>query len=141
MLRMMIDGVPHQQATLGDLPGVSRFLAGVDAMTATGDANDLLYALESSRDYDPEGGLPGIRAKVYALNFSDDEFNPDALGILESRIRSVPGARYAVQAGSPASYGHLTMAHPLLWAAHVRTFMDGLNGTAAPDGPAPAASR
>jgi hypothetical protein len=33
---------------------------------------------------------------------------------------------YVVQTGSPESFGHLTMAHPSLWAARVREFMNSL---------------
>lgn len=129
VMRMMIDGVPHLQAILPDTPATEAFLGGIDAQTAKADANDLLYSLESSRDYDPEPNLARIKAKVFALNFTDDEFNPDELQILQSRIKAVEGARYVVQKGGPDSYGHLTMAHPALWAAHVRDFMQELGDT------------
>jgi homoserine O-acetyltransferase len=43
--------------------------------------------LEASADYHPEPGLSAIKTKVFALNFSDDELNPDELHILESLIR------------------------------------------------------
>jgi homoserine O-acetyltransferase len=38
----------------------------------------------------------------------------------------VPGGHYVVQKGTPESFGHLTMAHPALWADHVRDFMKEL---------------
>jgi homoserine acetyltransferase len=54
------------------------------------DANDILYSLKSSSDYDPEPGLTSIKAKLFALNFNEDEFNPDELQILEHLITNVP---------------------------------------------------
>jgi homoserine O-acetyltransferase len=70
--------------------------------------------------------LSTIKTKVFALNFSDDEFNPDVLGILETQISKLKNGRYVVQPGSSASFGHLTMAHPELWANHVGDFMGWL---------------
>ena len=51
------------------------------------DANDVLYAIESSADYDPGPGLGRIGAPLLAINFEDDLINPPELGILEREIR------------------------------------------------------
>jgi homoserine O-acetyltransferase/O-succinyltransferase len=64
----------------------------------------------SNRRWITEHDLARIKTKVYALNFDDDEFNPARLLILENLLKRVPQAKYAVQAGSEKSYGHLTMA-------------------------------
>jgi homoserine O-acetyltransferase/O-succinyltransferase len=127
LLRMMIDGVPHLQATAPDGAAADRFIADAAQQAAAADANDVMYSLQASADYDPEPGLATIRTKVFALNFGDDEFNPDQLGILERLITRVPNGSYKVQPGTETSFGHLTMAHPELWAAHVATFMDQLS--------------
>ena len=95
----------------------------------TVDANDILYSLKSSADYDPEPGLTSIRTKVFALNFDDDEFNPEMLHVLERLMPQVPHGRFIVQSGSETSFGHLTMAHPELWAQHVGEFMHWLGDT------------
>jgi homoserine O-acetyltransferase len=126
LLRMMIDGVPHMQAIASDSPSADKFLADAAAQAAGADANDVLYSLRSSSDYDPEARLGQIRAKLYALNFGDDEFNPDVLQVLETHIKQVPNGRAVVQPGTPNSFGHLTMAHPELWADHVSEFMHWL---------------
>ena len=126
LLRMMIDGVPHLQAIAPDSPGADKFNAEARAQALQADANDVLYSLRASRDYDPEPRLSTIKTKVFALNFSDDEFNPDVLGILETQISKLKNGRYVVQPGSSASFGHLTMAHPELWANHVGDFMGWL---------------
>jgi homoserine O-acetyltransferase len=120
---MMIDGVPHLQAIAGDRNRADKFLADAVAQAGGADPNDVLYSLDASRDYDPEPDLKTIKAKLFALNFGDDEFNPASLQILESRTPLVPHGRWVVQPGTPDSFGHLTMAHPELWADQVAAFM------------------
>jgi homoserine O-acetyltransferase/O-succinyltransferase len=123
ILRMMIDGVPHLQVIVPDGQAADRFIEDTRKHAEAIDANDILYSLKSSADYDPEPGLASIRTKVFALNFDDDEFNPEVLHVLERLIRQVPLGRFIVQPGSETSFGHLTMAHPELWAQHVGEFM------------------
>jgi homoserine O-acetyltransferase len=129
VLRMMIDGVPHLQAVVPDQDAAEKFLAQARQQSAGVDANDILYSLEASADYNPEPGLSSIKTKVVALNFSDDEFNPDELHILENLMPELKNGRYVVQPGTSTSFGHLTMAHPELWADHVAEFMHWLGDT------------
>jgi homoserine O-acetyltransferase len=126
LLRMMIDGVPHLQAIIPDLTAADHFTDQANAQARTFDANDILHSLESSADYDPQPGLASIKTKVVALNFSDDEFNPAQLHILDRLMPKVPQGRFIVQEGTETSYGHLTMAHPELWSQHVADFMHEL---------------
>jgi homoserine O-acetyltransferase/O-succinyltransferase len=126
LLRMMIDGVPHLQTIAPDVTSADRFLAEAAVQAEGADPNDVLYSLQSSSDYDPQARLGDIRAKLYALNFGDDEFNPDVLQALQAGIKRVPNGRALVQPGTPNSFGHLTMAHPELWANHVAEFMQWL---------------
>jgi homoserine O-acetyltransferase len=130
MIGMMLDGVSHLQATLPNPAAADKFAKDATDRAATRDANDILYSLESSADYDPEPALGSIRAKVYALNFSDDEFNPPVLRTLERLIMKVPRGRYVIQNGSDQTFGHFTIAHPELWATQVATFMRDLEPTA-----------
>lgn len=123
IMRLMIDGVPHFQSTIPDPEAADRDIAATQRQASTIDANDILYSVESSFDYDPEPNIGRIKTRLFALNFSDDEFNPDVLGALQRIVPKVPYAHYVVQQGSPNSFGHLTMAHPELWADHVGDFM------------------
>ncbi|WP_245767040.1 alpha/beta fold hydrolase [Stigmatella erecta] len=123
VFRMLLDGVPHLQATLPDVPAADAFVQEAIAQAARFDANDILYALESSADYDPEPALGAIKAKVFALNFTDDEFNPVSLGTLEQLMPRVKRGRFVLQQGHEASFGHFTQAHPEQWAEHVAAFM------------------
>ncbi len=126
LFRMMLDGAPHLDATLPDRAAADGFVARAVDEARRLDANDLLYSLESSADYDPEPDLGRITADVLALNFSDDAFNPPELGTLERLMPRIARGRFVMQPGTPASFGHFTQAHPELWAEHVGTFLRGL---------------
>jgi homoserine O-acetyltransferase len=126
LLRMMIEGVPHLQTLVPDRAAAERYMEDARKQAEAIDANDILYSLESSADYDPLPALASIKTRVLALNFSDDEFNPAMLGALEHLIQKVQHGRFIMQKGSAKSYGHLTMAHPELWSEHVATFMHDL---------------
>ena len=126
LMRMMLDGVPHLQTIVPDGPAADRFIADARRQAVPVDANDILYSLSSSADYDPRPGLATIETKVYALNFADDEFNPAELHVLEELMPKVRQGRFVVQSGSAGSFGHLTMAHPELWSKHVAEFMRAL---------------
>jgi homoserine O-acetyltransferase len=126
VVRFMIDSVARLQSQVPDSKGADDWIDTVLNQGVGTDANDMLFSLESSRDYDPEAGLGLIKAKVYALNFSDDEFNPDQLGILQVQMKRVTDGRYVVQQGTNKTPGHLTMMFPRIWAGHVGTFMRSL---------------
>jgi homoserine O-acetyltransferase/O-succinyltransferase len=81
----------------------------------TGDANDMLYALEASRDYDPAPNLEKIRAPLVAINFADDLINPPELGILEREIKRVAHGRAMVIPFSDKTRGHGSHTIATLW--------------------------
>ncbi|MTV37625.1 alpha/beta fold hydrolase [Duganella radicis] len=122
LISMMIDGVGNLQERFDAAPKIDGFLQGVRKNVKV-DANDLLYALKASGDFDAEPALGKIEAKVYALNFADDEFYPDSLQILQRDVPQVRQGRYVVRPKSPGSPGHLSMSHPALWADHAREFI------------------
>lgn len=116
----------RRQNTVADSVEADKFLDAAVSQSAAADANDVLYSLKSSADYDPEPKLAQIRAKLFALNFVDDEFNPDSLKLLQKLTLRVPGGRYLVQPGTSEFFGHLTMAHPELWSQQIATFLHEL---------------
>jgi homoserine O-acetyltransferase/O-succinyltransferase len=79
------------------------------------DANDLLYAWDASRDYDPAAGLQNIRAAVTAVNFEDDERNPPELGIMERAIKRFAQGIYVLVPASERTRGHVSAADATLW--------------------------
>jgi homoserine O-acetyltransferase len=79
------------------------------------DANDLLYAWDASRDYDPAPGLQNIHAAVTAVNFADDERNPPELGIMERAINRVPLGKYVLLPAGERTRGHASVNDAALW--------------------------
>ncbi len=83
------------------------------------DANDLLYAVNASRNYDPSAGLEKIRARVMYVNSADDFINPPELGIAEREIRRVKGAKFVVIPISDATHGHGTHTWAAVWKGYL----------------------
>ena len=81
----------------------------------TDDANDVLYALEASHDYDPGPALEKIRAPLLAINSADDLINPPELEILEREIKRVPHGRALVIPLSDKTRGHGSHTIAALW--------------------------
>jgi homoserine O-acetyltransferase len=88
----------------------------VAAYLKTADANDVLYAVEASRDYDPGPGLGFIQAPLLAVNSADDLINPPELGILEREIKRVPKGRALLLPLSPQTRGHGSHTVAALWS-------------------------
>jgi homoserine O-acetyltransferase len=85
----------------------------------TADTNDLLYQLESSRDYDPGPALEKIRAPLLAVNSADDLINPPEIGLLEREIKRVPKGRAVIIPLSPETRGHGTHTMAALWESYL----------------------
>jgi homoserine O-acetyltransferase len=95
----------------------------VTALVARMDANDYLYSIESSHDYDPGSALDKIRAPLLAINFADDLINPPELGILEREIRRVKNGRALIIPMSGESIGHGTHTKAAVWKHHLERFL------------------
>ena len=87
----------------------------VEQIVKTDDANDVLYALEASHDYDPGLNLEKIRAPLLAINSADDLINPPELAILEREIKRVPKGRAIVIPLSEKTRGHGSHTIASLW--------------------------
>jgi homoserine O-acetyltransferase/O-succinyltransferase len=87
----------------------------VEQIVKTDDANDVLYALEASHDYDPGPNLEKIQVPLLAINFADDLINPPELGILEREIKHVPHGRAIVIPFSDKTRGHGSHTLAALW--------------------------
>lgn len=89
----------------------------------TDDANDLIYQLDASYDYDPGPGLQKIRAPLLAINSADDLVNPPELGILEREIKRVPHGRAIVIPLSDKTNGHQTHSLPAIWKGELESLL------------------
>lgn len=83
------------------------------------DANDLLFALNASRNYDPKPALGRIKVPLLAVNSADDQINPPELGILEHEVetglRSCPWKKAVVLPISKHTQGHGSHTWAILW--------------------------
>ena len=80
----------------------------VKNFVASHDANDLLYAVNASRDYDPSSQLEKINVPVMFVNTADDFINPPEMEIAEREINQVKRGRFVLIPISVQTYGHGT---------------------------------
>jgi homoserine O-acetyltransferase len=99
------------------------FDKAITGMLSAMDANDLLYAVDASHDYDPGPGLENIRAPLLAINFGDDLINPPELGILEREIRRVKSGRAILVPLSDQTVGHGTHTRAKVWKQYLEQFL------------------
>jgi len=88
------------------------------------DANDMLYQVSASWDYDPAPGLDRIRAPLFAINFADDLINPPELGILEREIKRVKRGEAVVMPASAQTRGHGTHTLASVWKHYLIKLLD-----------------
>jgi homoserine O-acetyltransferase len=85
---------------------------------------DVLYARDSSRDYDPAPGLERIKAPLLAINSADDQSNPSDTGIMERELKRVSSGRLFLIPGSIDTYGHGTASFAKFWKRQLQELLD-----------------
>ena len=98
----------------------------LDARMRTMDANDMLYAFDASRDYDPEPTLARISAPLLAINSADDQVNPPELGIVERLMPRVKHGRFLLIPIGPGTRGHGSHTVAALWKTPFAAFLESL---------------
>ncbi len=88
------------------------------------DANDLIYAFDSSRDYNPAPHLHLIKAPLVAINSADDQVNPPELGLMEQEIKKVKNGKYILIPISEATSGHGTHSNPKIWGNELKALLE-----------------
>jgi len=91
----------------------------IKARLATTDANDLLYQVDASRDYNPAPKLETIKAHLLAINSADDTINPPELGIVEKEIKRVKNGRFVMLPITDETRGHGTHTIAVLWQKYL----------------------
>jgi homoserine O-acetyltransferase/O-succinyltransferase len=92
------------------------------------DANDLLYAVNASRDYDPSAALDKIKAPLLQINSADDFINPPELGIAEKEIKLVKNGRFILLPASEQTHGHGTHTWAAVWQQYLAQLLDASKG-------------
>src|ERR1700704_1548713 len=99
----------YMQKTLPTRDAADKYLDDYfKTRTAGLDANDLLYQLNASRNYDPSPQLDKITAHVMFVNSADDFINPPELGAAEREIKRARNARFVLLPTSEETRGHGT---------------------------------
>ena len=109
-------------------PTLAKTDAELDAYVANwvthNDATDMLYALESSHDYDPGPGLEKITAPLFAINSADDLVNPPEIGLLEKEITRVPHGRAIMIPLGDKTAGHGTHTLAAVWKQYLGELLE-----------------
>ena len=128
-LFLMMLGSPREfQTDTATLDQTRAFLDKAEALIRNNglDANNLLYRLEASADYDPAPGLHRVEAAVLSINFVDDEINPPELGFIDRAKRSVPNVKFILVPASQQTIGHQTLGKATVYRECVSEFLEGL---------------
>ncbi|MDP4265095.1 MAG: alpha/beta fold hydrolase [Bacteroidota bacterium] len=91
------------------------------------DANDMIYQLDASRDYNPSPDLYKIKAPLFAVNSADDQVNPPELKIMEKEIRKVKQGRYILLPITDKTSGHGTHSNPEIWGSYLKKLLELTN--------------
>ena len=83
------------------------------------DANNMIYYLDSSRNYDPSAKLSTITVPVMWINSADDYINPPELGIAEKTVTQMPNAKFVLIPISDATRGHGTHTQAAVWQQYL----------------------
>lgn len=93
--------------------------ARVAQSVGTMDANDWLYQVSASRNYDPSPDLEKITARVLWINSADDFINPPELAIAEREALRLKNGKYVLIPASAETHGHGTHSWAALWEDHL----------------------
>jgi homoserine O-acetyltransferase/O-succinyltransferase len=90
---------------------------------ATLDANDLLYQLNASGNYNPSAALDEITARVVWVNSADDFINPPELRVAEQEAKRLKNGRFVLIPIGDQTHGHRTYAWAAIWNGYLQELL------------------
>ena len=115
---LMQKNLPTQQAA-------DKYVAdSIESRIASLDANDLLYQVNASRNYDPSPHLEAITAPVMWINTADDFINPPELGIAEKQSKRLKKGTFVLLPISDKTHGHGTHTWAVAWKEYLQQILD-----------------
>ena len=87
----------------------------VSAALKSLDANDLIYQLDSSRNYNPWANLERIKAPLTWINSADDFINPRNFTYPAEALKRMPTARFRLIPETAQTHGHGTHTWARFW--------------------------
>ena len=113
------------QENLATRDAVDKYLDdSMKRITSNLDANDMLYAVNASRNYDPSAKLETIQAPVMFVNSADDFINPPELGIAEREIKRVKNGKFVLIPASEHTHGHGTHTWAAIWQEYLKELLN-----------------
>lgn len=124
LLLLLAHGVQQLQSVAPSRQAADRHYESLLKMLAQHDANDLLYVLESTLDFDPSPDLQKITTQVLAINFEDDEICRPDISEAVPALKRLPNARFVLVPAARDSCGHFSYYQPQRWARYLAEFLD-----------------
>src|SRR5271154_5455931 len=112
------------QKTLPTRDAADKYADNAEKRAATLDANDLLYQVNASRNYDPSPQLETITAPVMWINSADDFINPPELGIAEKESKRLKNGTFVLIPTSEQTHGHGTHTWAAVWQSYLKQLLD-----------------
>ena len=114
----------QMQKTLPTRDAADKFVENSEKTAASLDANDLLYQVNASRNYDPSPQLDKISAPVMWINSADDFINPPELGIAEQESKRLKNGTFVLIPISEHTHGHGTHTWAIVWQSYLKQLLD-----------------
>jgi homoserine O-acetyltransferase len=114
----------QMQKTLATRDAADKYVEDSEKTAASLDANDLLYQVNASRNYDPSPQLEKISAPVMWINSADDFINPPELGIAEKESKRLKNGTFVLIPISEQTHGHGTHTWANVWQSYLKQLLD-----------------
>jgi homoserine O-acetyltransferase/O-succinyltransferase len=114
----------QMQKTLPTRDAADKFVENSEKTAASLDANDLLYQVNASRNYDPSPQLEKVSAPVMWINSADDFINPPELGIAEKESKRLKNGTFVLIPISEQTHGHGTHTWAIVWQSYLKQLLD-----------------
>jgi homoserine O-acetyltransferase/O-succinyltransferase len=113
------------QKSLPTRDDVDKYLdEAYEKRTVGPDANDILYQVNASRNYDPSTRLEKISVPMMWINSADDFINPPELGIAEREVKRIKNARFILLLISDQTHGHGTHTDARVWKQYLAELLE-----------------
>jgi homoserine O-acetyltransferase len=90
------------------------------------DANNVIYRLDASSDYNPAPDLEKIKAKLLVIYFEDDQTNSPEFSALDQEMPRVKNGRFVIVPAGPESDGEGNNTDAKLWRSHLEELLQSL---------------
>ena len=124
-LLLLAGGAPLQlQKNYPTRQAVEQYVdKSVASSVAASDANNMIFYVNASRNYNPAPGLGRITAPVLWINSADDFINPPELGIAQDLVKQIPHAKFILLPITDATRGHGTHTVAAIWQQYLIDFL------------------